>query len=389
MNIALINVVGIEGSTGKIVSKLAANYISKGHNCKVFHGRGERLKDGIHVKHGTKLDTILHYGMARITDKEGFYSTYFTKKILKDLYEFNPERIIISNLHGHWLNIPLFINGIVKTDAKISWLMADEFPFTARCEYTQGCERYRCNCIGCTRYKNITEQYRAKQDYYEKILPRTVFSSVKFIVDSARASSLLNQAKFDIKNTGIDVDFYHPVDAASLRKRLGISDDEIVLLDVAPYSNKRKGVGYFLNVARMLEKDRRFRFVNVGYDGDGKALPSNYIAIPYVSNQEELREYYSAADAYVCTSTQDALPNACVEAMSCGTPLIAFNVSGMPYMADYPTLKLVSEISADQLAVQIKQSKKKSKAIENSTRAVAIDRYAFTHFADAILQDFQ
>ena len=108
-----------------------------------------------------------------------------------------------------------------------------------------------------------------------------------------------------------------------------------------------------------------------------------------MSNQEELREYYSVADVYVCTSTQDAFPNACVEAMSCGTPLIAFNVSGMPYMADYPTLKLVSEISADQLAVQIKQSEKKTKEIENITRAVAVGRYAFKHVADAILQDFQ
>lgn len=388
MNIALINVVGVEGSTGKIVSKLVTKYMLKGHNCRIFHGRGKRLNDGIHIKHGSKIDTVLHYGMMKFTDKEGFYSTFYTKRILKDLVEFDPERIIIVNLHGHWLNIPLFLTEISKLDAQISWIMADEFPFTARCMYTNGCEKYKLGCEGCIRYKNIPEQYRIKQEYYEKIIFKTVFSSCKFIVDNAKKSTLLKNAKFDIKNPGIDVDYYYPVETMNLKEKLRINEEKIILLNVAPYSNKRKGVEYFLHAAKYLEKDDRFVFINVGYDGNKKLLPSNFIAIHYVSNQEELREYYSMADIYVCTSIQDALPNACVEAMSCGTPLIAFNISGMPYVAEYPTMELVDSISPEHLAEKIQKVQKKTEEISNNTRAVAVNNYALSNFADSILQDF-
>ncbi len=388
MNIALINVVGCESSTGKIVSKLARVYKEEGHVCKIFHGRGKRLNDGLHIKHGNILDNIFHYLLSRITDKEGHYSTLFTILLIKDLIKFQPKRIIISNLHGHWLNIPLFLTKISEMDVCVSWLMADEYPYTARCTYTEGCEGFKSKCLICKKFKNIKYQYFVKEKYYEALIPKTVFSSVKYIVDNAKESTLLRNAKFDIKNTGIDTDYYCPVDATVLKKRLSIDNEKIILLDVAAYSDKRKGVSFFLEAARILEKDNRFVFINVGYNGIIRNLPSNFIPIPYVSNQDELRTYYSMADAYVCTSTQDALPNACVEAISCGTPLIAFNISGMPYIAEYPVLNLIDEISTNELVKEIQKMNKKNSEISKKTRAVAVERYSFSKFADSILKDF-
>ena len=101
MKIAIINVVGVEGSTGKIATKLANRYNSLGHKCKVFHGRGENCKDYIHVKCGCFLDNALHYLIAKYTGKEGYYFYYFTKIIIKEIFNFNPDRLIILNLHGH------------------------------------------------------------------------------------------------------------------------------------------------------------------------------------------------------------------------------------------------------------------------------------------------
>ncbi len=387
MKIALINVVGTEGSTGKIVSRLAKIYTGMGYDCRIFHGRGKRIDDGMYVKHGELFDNVLHYGLAKITDKEGYYSTFFTKRILNDLKEFAPQRIIISNLHGHWLNIPFFVNEISKLDVQISWLMADEYPFTARCEYTYGCDKFVKRCEGCTRYKNIDKQYNTKELYYKRIINKTIFSSAEYIVNGAKKSSLLSDASFDVKNTGIDVDFYCPTNTGFLKKKLGIIDDRKILLNVAPFSTKRKGVTYFLDVARKLEKDERFVFINVGFDGDKTILPSNFIGIPYVSNQEELRAYYSLADVYVCTSIADAMPNACLEAMSCGTPLIAFNKSGMPYIADYPVLKLVDETTSDCLLKTVLSIEKKDIKIQEMSRKIAVDKYSFAYFAKSIIEE--
>lgn len=386
MNIAIVNVVGIEGSTGKIATKLAKKYSSEGHVCRVFHGRGQRIEDTLYVKRGNRLDTVVHYCLARLTGKEGYYSTVFTKRIIKDLAAFAPDRLIILNLHGHWLNIPLFFREIAKLDTRIEWFMCDEYPFTARCEYTSQCDKYKTQCQGCVRYKNIPAQYRDKANYYGKILRKTRFSSVEYIVRKAKESSLIGSGIFLINNTGVDTDFYRPVSGSSFRAKHSISDDQILLIDVAPFSNKRKGVQLFIDAAKLMADDKRFVFLNVGYDGKEQIDLPNLITIPYVSDQEELREIYSSADRYVCTSTDDALPNACVEAMSCGTPIIAFNISGMPYLADYPVLTLTNDISAAGIADAVKRAEKKKEESICACRKEAIEKYNFSSFADRILQ---
>ena len=39
---------------------------------------------------------------------------------------------------------------------------------------------------------------------------------------------------------------------------------------------------------------------------------------------------YSAADLFVAPTLQDNLPNTILEAISCGVPVVAFNVGGVP-----------------------------------------------------------
>lgn len=386
MNIAIINVVGIEGSTGKIASKFARRFSLKGHRCKIFYGRGGKGDYNTYVKKGCLIDNVLHYLLAKGTGKEGYYSTFFTKKIVDEIKQFMPDRVIILNLHGHWLNIPLLMDEISCLDTKIEWFMCDEYPFTARCEYTYGCSKYKDGCIGCTRFRNISKLYYDKSRYYNRIINKTVFSSVSYIVNRAKESSLLQEASFAIRNTGIDTDYYKPIKYNVFRDEYGISEEKILLIDVAPYSNKRKGVEMFIETARLMVNDKRFVFVNVGYDGKRRIELPNFIAIPYVDNQERLREIYSAADRYICTSVDDALPNACVEAMSCGTPILAFNVSGMPFLADYPILTLVDIISAEGIMKAVKLIEKKTDEISELCRNEAIEKYNFDSFADKFLE---
>ena len=60
-----------------------------------------------------------------------------------------------------------------------------------------------------------------------------------------------------------------------------------------------------------------------------KGLPSNIIGIKRTENQDELVKLYSAADLFVNPSLEESFSMVTVEALACGTPVIALNTSAV------------------------------------------------------------
>jgi glycosyltransferase involved in cell wall biosynthesis len=71
-------------------------------------------------------------------------------------------------------------------------------------------------------------------------------------------------------------------------------------------------------------------------------------------NKYEIVEYLSISDIFVLPSLTEYTPNAILEAMACGVPVIATSVGGIPYIIkDDLTGKLVSPKSQSELAQAI------------------------------------
>jgi glycosyltransferase involved in cell wall biosynthesis len=141
-----------------------------------------------------------------------------------------------------------------------------------------------------------------------------------------------------VLRNGVDLELFHPIDRDAARQRLGL--DGITLLSVGNLV-KLKGHDIVIRALRELPK------VHLLIAGDGEEEfklrkltnslgVSNRVTFLGPLLQEDLIEYYGAVDALVLASSREGWANVLLEAMACGTPVIASSVGGTPEVVTAP-----------------------------------------------------
>jgi len=132
---------------------------------------------------------------------------------------------------------------------------------------------------------------------------------------------------------GVDLQRFMPLERVAARARLGWGAERI-LLSVGLLT-ERKGHDI---VIRALPQLAGFRAVIVG-GGELRGMLERLAAelgvrdrVHFAGEVEhaQLKDYYSAADALVLCSSREGWANVLLEAMACGTPVIAAAVWGVP-----------------------------------------------------------
>lgn len=95
-----------------------------------------------------------------------------------------------------------------------------------------------------------------------------------------------------------------------------------------------------------------------------------------------LRVLYSAADVFVLPSRQDNLPNTGVEALACGTPVVAFGVCGLPDVVTHQrTGYLAKPFDPEDLAAGIQwvlSDDARRKELSINARQCATERFSYS-----------
>ncbi len=124
--------------------------------------------------------------------------------------------------------------------------------------------------------------------------------------------------------------------ALRLRARLGLPADAKIVLAVG-YADARKGVDLFVAaVLDLARRDPRAHGVWVGHQDAGQlaALRLKIDAaglsgnVHFVGLAFDTADFYAGADAYALTSREDPFPSVLLEALSVGTPAVAFAGTG-------------------------------------------------------------
>ncbi len=145
-----------------------------------------------------------------------------------------------------------------------------------------------------------------------------------------RIDYLKNKANFIIPN-GVDTTQFNLLDRNNCRKELCLPSEKTILLFVAEYvQTQSKGLDLLKESIKTFDKDNMLICIVGNYPKD---MPQKDIVntryFGKVQDVNTLSKIYSSADYFVMPSSQEVCPQAPLESMACGTPVVVFPTGAM------------------------------------------------------------
>lgn len=239
----------------------------------------------------------------------------------------------------HWINFGyLSIRELGRIQTPLVWHMHDMWAFTGGENYTDDGPRARWRS-GYTSPPPYRLRWDVERWVYERkarhwTAPRHLIASSTWMADMSRESALLHDWPVTVIPNPVDTDMYAPGDPKQARESLGLPQEVPLAVTLLPthLGDPRKGFDLLMEAMRHLAVTRpEIEFAVVGHD----TPPANWNEMPkthWLGRQDDAGciAAYQAADVVVVPSRQDNSPQTATEALSCGTPVAAFNTTGLP-----------------------------------------------------------
>jgi glycosyltransferase involved in cell wall biosynthesis len=299
--------------------------------------------DLLKIRLRSKLNKLLGKKKKKLFANPDYY--FFELNLKKNMInikkarkKINPPDIIVASLMQFYSLKDVY--DLQKTNkSKVFLNMADMVFITGGCHYCWDCKGYMDNCTDCPAILKNEQKYFAADNlkFHQSLIEEMdveIVANSQEHYQAARHSSLFKNKKVHFVLAGIDTSvFYYSNQLEFLRDKYQIDKDAFIVLFGATYLDEmRKGVKYFIEAMKLLEKeipDGNIMILGFGSGNLQEILPDirfKVQSLGYIQGYEKVAEVFNLADVFISTTLQDSGPITVNQSIACGTPVVGFGI---------------------------------------------------------------
>ncbi|MGH9939687.1 MAG: glycosyltransferase family 4 protein [Blastocatellia bacterium] len=169
--------------------------------------------------------------------------------------------------------------------------------------------------------------------------------------------------KIAVIRNGVDREVFYPRNRIEMRRKLGL-DSESRIIITAGALVPLKGIDRLIDAMTSM-RDANAKLYVIGEGPRRSALElriarrglTDRVFLTGRRSQSELAEWYSAADLFCLASHREGCPNVVIEAMACGSPVVAADVGGIAELISKPDYgRVLPAPTADKFAEAITEA---------------------------------